>query len=112
MDNNGNIQFTYYISNFEKQKRDTIAHKQIKLDFNTFRQLKEQISEIEFDTINSEKDAENVSDGSSYYLTLNLNKTKLILSGQNRDYADKGFSKLIKLLKNYVGEFAYDYEYY
>ena len=112
IDSVGNVHFVYYISNFEKQKRDTIAEKRITLDQNTFRQIKEQISILRLDTLQPNYDDPYVSDGSSYYLNLNLNGKELKIRGQNRDYCDEAFKRLKLLLENVVGYFAVDYELY
>lgn len=110
IDINGNVRCTYYRSNHKLQRRDTISDKRIKLDYNTYRQIKENIIMMGLDTLQAKYDDQYTSDGAYYDLKIEYNDRKINLQGKNRDSSDPAFKKLITYLENLIGIIAVDYE--
>lgn len=110
IDNSGNVNCMFYMSNQEKKKRDTIAQKKISLDFNTFRQVKEQLLLLGLDTLPAERHCLNVMDGAIYEVEITYNDKYIHLYGSNRRVCDDAFDLLIFFLENLVGFHAIDYE--
>jgi hypothetical protein len=106
----GQLQCTYIFYDFKQQKKDTIAHKVILLDHNTFRQTKESIAALGLCDGVGRLDAPDWEDGQLYTLKLTLNQQRCQLSGQNREEADATFKSLLQLLDALVGTIAVDYE--
>ncbi|UTW66685.1 hypothetical protein KFE94_00810 [bacterium SCSIO 12643] len=112
IDSIGNVRCTFYTSNFKKARRDTIADKQIILDHNSFRQIKEQIIAFKLADLPHEKDDPYTMDGKSSELLLSFNGNQIRLKGNNRENCDPIFKNLLELLREVVGYMAYDYENY